>query len=115
MLAALIFCSLLTTAFCSKAAVLKFSIRPDTVNVGTELPFEIDVLDSESKVFRRSALGLASKWKGQIRGFAIMKNISNSLALIKFGHPDLNQVIGRSCLDGANFLSCELPPSLPSH
>ncbi|KAK6032625.1 hypothetical protein OSTOST_01196 [Ostertagia ostertagi] len=91
MLAALIFCSLLTAAFGTPAAVLKFSIRPDTVNVGTELPFQIDVLDTESKVFHRSALGLANKWKGQLRGFAIMKNISNTLALIKLGHPDLNQ------------------------
>ncbi|KAK5980269.1 DUF4773 domain-containing protein [Trichostrongylus colubriformis] len=91
MLTILILCSSAAAVFSTKATVLKFGIRPDKVNIGTELPFEIDLLDNESREFRLSTLGLAKKWEGQLRGFAILKNISNALALIKFDNPELDQ------------------------
>ncbi|KAK6054202.1 hypothetical protein COOONC_08292 [Cooperia oncophora] len=93
MLAALILCSFVTSALSTDAAILRFSIRPDNVDLGTSVPFEIDVTDNEQGVFLFSVRGLANKWKGQLRGFAILKNmnISDGLALVQFDHPNLNQ------------------------
>ncbi|VDO80896.1 unnamed protein product [Haemonchus placei] len=91
MLATLILCCLVTVTFGTCSAVFKFNIRPDKVDVGTALPFAIDVLNEESKEFRNSALGLALKRKGLLHGFAVVKNVSNALALIRFDHPELNQ------------------------
>ncbi|WKY16260.1 hypothetical protein Q1695_001159 [Nippostrongylus brasiliensis] len=90
-LALLLSYSFAGTVLGTRTAVLKFTVHTDKIDLGSQLFYQIDVLDQNSGHYRASVLGVAARQNNDFKGLTLLKNVSRNLALIKFDHPKLNQ------------------------
>ncbi|KIH65979.1 hypothetical protein ANCDUO_03692 [Ancylostoma duodenale] len=75
-----------------RTASLKFSIYPSKVDLGGVLPVDIYEFHDGSEQVHHKVNSIAIQHHDHLRGFAILHNISDGLALIDLNHEDLDQV-----------------------
>lgn len=74
-----------------RTASLKFAIYPSKVNLGEVLPADIYEFRNGSEQIHHKIYSIALQHHDHLRGFAIIHNVSDALALVDLNNEDLLQ------------------------